>query len=195
MVRAIIVRQGNKYDECYTKALKRQLKEQGIDALVLGDGPDADVKLRHGYEGWWAKLELFSPDLKAYRPFLYLDLDSIVLGAIPDIDSEKFMMCEEWNPTCHKRNVCQSSMMWIPKEVDYIWESIDAQTIKTKGGDQAWLCQFNEEFLTEKYPYLVGSYKFGDMEEPKHNVVTFHGRPKMKDAGGWAEMVWKAYST
>lgn len=194
-MRAVIVRQGNKYGEEYTSLLKRQFAKQGIDAFVLGDGPDADIPLSYGYEGWWAKLELFSPGLKFLRPFWYVDLDSFILGKIPDLVSDEFLICREWHPVCYKTtSECQSSMMYVPRETDHIWNAIDESTTKTKGGDQAWLCQFADGFIQDLYPYLVGSYKFHNKDRPHHHVVTFHGKPKPKDAEGWPREIWKAYS-
>lgn len=197
MVRAVIVRQGDKYPECYTRVLKKQFAEQGIDALVLGDGPDADIELGYPFlEGWWSKLELFSDELKDYRPFLYLDLDSLVLGPILEMPMDKFLMCREWHPQKDRWNgECQSSMMVIPKETSHIWNAITPETLEIRGGDQAWLCQFREGFIQDLYPDLIGSYRFGNKLQRVHNVVTFHGRPKPKDADGWAGEVWKAYNT
>lgn len=195
MVCACLVRQGTKYPPIYTEVLKKQLNAQGMSVIVLGDGDDADIELRHGYEGWWAKLELFSPEMKPFRPLVFIDLDSLVMGPIPDFP-DKFLMCREWIPHCHDNiSPCQSSMMYIPKEVDYIWEAIDANTTKTRGGDQAWLCQFSEGFIQDLYPDLIGSYRMTDKEKPVHKIVTFHGKPKPPDAEGWAKDVWTAYST
>lgn len=195
-MRAVIVRQGDKYTHQYVSALKTQLQEQGCEVCVLGDQEDADIKLSHGYKGWWSKLELFSPELKELRPFLYVDLDSFVLGRIPEEWPDKFMMCREWNPKLHDMNIkAQSSVMWIPKEVDHIWEAIDVNTTNTCGGDQAWLQFFCEAYIPDLYPTLVGSYKFNNKEFPINRIITFHGRPKMKDAEGWPEDIWKQYTT
>ena len=194
-MRAIIIRQGDKYGEEYTRILKSQLKEQGCDVTVFGDQEDADIKLSGQFTGWWSKLELFSPHLEALRPFLYVDLDSFVLGRIPKEWPDKFLMCREWNTRLHDNySKCQSSVMWIPKDVDHIWNAIDVNTTKTIGGDQAWLQFFSEGFIQDLYPSLVGSYKLQNKEYPIHRIITFHGRPKAKDAEGWAEDLWHQYT-
>lgn len=195
-MRAVIVRQGDKYPPEYVDVLKKQLQEQGCEVTVLGDQEDADIKLSHGYTGWWSKLELFSPELKHLRPFLYVDLDSFVLGRIPEEWPDKFMMCREWHPKLHDMGIkVQSSVMWIPKDVDYIWEAIDYRTTTTTGGDQAWLQVFCKDYIQDLYPSLVGSYKFHNLEFPIHRIISFHGRPKPATAEGWPEEIWKRYTT
>lgn len=188
-MRAIIVRQGEKYSEDYTKVLTRQIKEHGGEPIVLGDGEDADIPLSYGYKGWWAKMEIFSDELKHLRPFLYIDLDSFVLGPLPEIP-DKFYMCREWSP--HLTG-CQSSVMIVPKETD-IWDKFihDHEYEKYKG-DQIWLSQYCENIIQEDFPGLAGSYKWENQEQPIHKIVTFHGRPKPHNATGWTKKVWDHY--
>lgn len=58
------------------------------DFLCLTDTPVGhdgvlEVALQHDWPGWWAKLELFRPDIPG--PLLYIDLDCIVTGSLADM--------------------------------------------------------------------------------------------------------------
>ncbi len=183
-MRIFLVRQGKKYSEDYVKLLKSQLI--GHEVLVLGDQQDADIRLSHNLKGWWSKIELFSPELEKYRPFLYIDLDSYVLGPIPEFP-DKFLMCREWWPGSFAK--AQSSVMFIPKHVD-IFKYFKPNDIHTKGGDQVWLQDYAEGFIQDYFPDLVGSYKLSNKEAPVNTIVTFHGRPKPPESEGWAKEIW-----
>lgn len=188
-MRIVLVRQGKKYSEGYVKLLKKQL--EGHEVLVLGDQKDADIRLIHNLRGWFSKIELFSPEMEKYRPFLYIDLDSYVLGEIPEFP-DTFLMCREWWPG----SICkaQSSVMYISTKID-IFKFFKPQDIHTQGGDQRWLQDYAEGYIQDYFPNLVGSYKLHNKEQPINTIVTFHGRPKPPDTEGWAKEVWMKNSS
>lgn len=48
------------------------------------------IPLKHDWSGWWAKLELFRPDMPT--DFLYTDLDNVILGPIDElVESQQFI--------------------------------------------------------------------------------------------------------
>lgn len=60
----------------------------GADFVCLSDVDVPGVKcirLQHDWPGWWAKLEMFRPDIGSN--FLYTDLDNVILGPLDDIFS------------------------------------------------------------------------------------------------------------
>ena len=188
----ILVRQGNKYSNEYVEVLRKQAKEtSGLDTIVLGDQSDADIKLKHNLPGWWSKLELFRPDIP--RPFIFVDLDSFILGDISPMLGET-MVCREWSPHVQGRRNVQSSVISIGEQRDEIWDAFISNPLHwmQAAGDQDFLEKFEWDFIQDKYPNMVGSYKFHDTEEPKHNIVTFHGKPKMADAEGWPRDLWNS---
>src|SRR5665811_2493348 len=72
---------------CYTDAVDKEISVIGLTIRPL---PNKDWK------GWWAKMNLFAPELKELRPFLYLDLDTAVLKSLkslipPDEQKDKFV--------------------------------------------------------------------------------------------------------
>lgn len=68
--------------------MQRQLAQHapGAELVCLSDVDVPGVKcipLVHDWPGWWAKLELFRPDIKG--DFLTTDLDNVFLGPLDDI--------------------------------------------------------------------------------------------------------------
>ena len=185
----IVVRQGDKYGPEYPQILKRMAKEtSNLDTLILGDGEDADIKLIHGWEGWWAKMELYRPDLP--RPFIYVDLDSTINEDISDLLLLKGRwISKEWHPNVKGCGKYQSSCMVIEENPTDIWEIFIENPRKWMGqyyGDQ----KFIERFEWNTFD-VVGSYQFHDKDEPKHWITTFHGKPKPHQIqDGWVKEVW-----
>ena len=61
---------------CYTDTVDKEISVVGLTICPL---PNKEWK------GWWAKMNLFSPELKDLRPFLYIDLDTVVLKSIKSL--------------------------------------------------------------------------------------------------------------
>lgn len=69
------------------------------------------------YRDWWCKMNLYHPDLDSLRPFLYLDLDTAVLGDLkPLMDKildefpDDFIMLEDFNI----KDQPSGGVMWFP---------------------------------------------------------------------------------
>lgn len=191
----VVVRQGDKYGPECVDILRRQAKHFcDMDTLVLGDGEDADIPLLYDFPGWWAKLELFRPDIP--KPFIYIDLDSFILGDITPLLGET-MICREWHPNIKGCGKVQSSLIAINEYREDIWQSfIEAPDMWMNRfrGDQNFLERFEWDFIQDKYPGLVGSYKMHNRDKRITDVVTFHGKPKQWVADGWAKEVWEQWT-
>jgi hypothetical protein len=146
------------------------------------------------WKGWWSKMNLFSPEMEIYRPFLYLDLDTVVVKDISDLfdRSNEIITLEDFNI----RNKSASGMIWIPAKnpiVSGIWESwiksFKKHILKYRG-DQDFIRTFITinnfwQSLTTK----ICSFKMRKgnkgwlMEIPDSiAVVCFHGHPRVREA-------------
>ena len=73
----------------HVQAMQRQVRKwapAGTSFVCLSDVPIPGVEcipLQSDWPGWWAKMELFRPDLKG--DFLYTDLDNTITGPIDDL--------------------------------------------------------------------------------------------------------------
>jgi len=186
----IVVRQGEKYHSGYVERLRKQAWDTSrMETIVLGDGHDADIKLERGYEGWWSKIELLRPDIP--KPFVYIDLDSFILRDISYLSdlSGNWISREWWKGMTG----VQSSVMKIEhsSEMWEEWLSVESTLLGHRNGDQEFFKRFEWNYFQDFLPRAVGSYKVHNREKPVNDIVTFHGKPLMKDAGGWAEELWK----
>lgn len=182
---ACVLRSGG----CYDAVDVAHLCETDSRFVCLTDMsvPCRAVPLRHDWPGWWAKIELFNPDL-IRGDILYFDLDTMFTGPIDD-----FMTMRE--PTIlrdfYRLNGLQSSMMFIPHAAKReIWEAFTTDPIGNMSrhkvdGDQGFL----EEHWIDKairwqdvFPGKIVSYKVHG-KTPDARVVIFHGRPKPRDIG------------
>jgi len=102
---------------------------------------------------WWTKMNLFAPDMEQYRPFLFMDLDTAVVGdlkgVLPPIGYEdKFITLGGFNDNLTQINMyLLSGMMWFPTKNDKIsqvwnkWIQNPNEAIQKnhRGGDQSFI--------------------------------------------------------
>jgi FkbM family methyltransferase len=84
------------------------------------------IPFEHDWPIWWSKMNMFSPAMEKYRPFLYMDLDTLVIDNIdclfPPKDPTQFTTLEN----CYYPNRPGSGLMWIPannEKVSLIWNT------------------------------------------------------------------------
>ena len=107
--------------------------------------------LNKTWNKWWCKMNLFSPEMEKYRPFLFMDLDTAVVkdlqGILPPTGNEdKFITLGGFNKIGYEKYLL-SGMMWFAKDnkkIADVWRAWKANTegIKkrfSKGGDQAFI--------------------------------------------------------
>lgn len=148
------------------------------------------IPMPNKWNGWWAKMNLFSPDLACWRPFLYLDLDTAVINdytsLFPEENEDDFITLRDFY---HLERLA-SGVMWVPQDnakLTVIWNN----WIKTPGRNQV-AYRGDQEFIrgvikhADKYWQDLGnqicSFK------PKQGwltilptdkaVVCFHGQPR-----------------
>lgn len=189
---ACVLKTGGQYDWTWVERLAR-----GVRAYMGGpyrfvcltdDFPHVaegvrTIPLRHGWPGWWSKLELFRPGL-FQGPVLYLDLDSLIVGPLEPLFREEFTMVRDF--AGGNRGWCNSSVMAWHGDVPGPYEAFTAGADIVRGGDQEFIQAHTSPAVFG--PGLVVSYKIDAMDGPPAgaSVVCFHGSPKPAEAGGWA---------
>lgn len=125
--------------------LKKQFKGPGeLEIICLWDKVTQPINLvnvkvlpmKYHWPKWWAKMNIFAPEMEQYRPFLYIDLDTLILNDLSEIlpptpeNINKFITLGEFTdnlalaklPTS---KVIYSGIMWIPAnniKIRTIWE-------------------------------------------------------------------------
>lgn len=159
----------------------------------------------HAWKGWWSKMNLFAPQLQSLRPFLYMDLDTAVIGNVAVLIPESkvlensLIMLEDF----YKPKHLASGVMWIPngRKTDLIWEKwlgYNSTTKKQKyRGDQNFIeAVTSADVFWQRLTNLIVSFK--PLPHPikwryeKPNTATlccFHGNPRIPKAAKSVEWV------
>jgi len=196
----LVLRSGGDFDFNDVELLYHHIKKHNpkAEVICLNDKAPCDykigelkvIKMPYKWKGWWSKLNLFSPEMKKYRPFLYMDLDTIVLGEIPQ-PPDRFIGVKSF---INKRFT--STMMWMPKEcevIDKIWQEQKRQENNNPKQRMDYLIR---EFVKPR-EYLqdyinLTSFKPNKrwlLKKPDASVVCFHGKPRIWEAANSVDWV------
>lgn len=184
----------------HVQALHKQVKKYSpcVDFQCLTDLPKIDGidtrKLRHGWPGWWAKMELFDPELKG--DFLFMDLDTVIHGSLDSFESlSKLTLLRDFYRDGKKlKEGLGSGLMFLPeRDRRAIWDEFMVNprlTIRLNPrGDQHFLEQFwlnKAERFQDVVPGQVVSWKVNcknGIVPPDARVVCFHGKPRPWEVG------------
>lgn len=144
---ATVLRSGGEYKPEHVERLAAQVCKWAPEAefICLSDlDVGGRIPLKHGWPGWWSKLELMRSDVVG-DGLLYFDLDTTIRGSLDDIlavGSHTILSDFYWP---HK---IQSSMMFItPEAAASAWEAFVADperhmrecVTRERWGDQGFL--------------------------------------------------------
>jgi len=171
------------------------------------------IPLRHGWPGWWSKMEVFALD--GWVLFLDLDvavvgsLDALINGLSEPFDGRSFQTDGTLVATRDfmRRGQYNTSVMLIEGRRD-LYEAFVGRAeacMKKWRGDQEMLSEIAPEAHVWTGGQVVSYRKHcrARLHIPGHpppsirpppiaSVVCFHGLPKMPDAGGWPQEYWAA---
>lgn len=181
---------------CFTNTVDKETRLNGLILLPF-ENPD--------WKGWWCKMNMFSPEMEKYRPFLYMDLDTAIVGnlqgILPPEGYENKFICLGGFYQPDTTNGLQSGLMWFPEKDEAIkkvweaWKSHPIATIRTfqnRGGDQAFIRSVlgKSDIFWQAITDKITSFKIGVKghriltELPQHiSIVCFHGQPRIPLAG------------
>lgn len=204
-----VLRTGGDFDEGYVEKLFNMVSRNcshDYEFVCLTNSTkklccDRQVKLKHKWEGFWSKVELFRSDI--FDPndqIIYFDLDTVILGSIDNmIGRTKFRMLQSFRQPLR---FASGIMSWRGD-----WSDICEQFLKDPEGYMAKYKGDQEYIQAELFnsysrePGLINerisivSYKkhcTPEMGAPKGtDVICFHGDPRphvIKQK--WMDKVW-----
>ncbi len=154
------------------------------------------------WKGWWAKMNIFSPEFEKFRPFLYLDLDTAIVGNLDDFFRDKYK--DKFITLCdfYRRKKLASGVMWIPKnnkKVKFIWDNWRygyGRAMLVYKGDQNYIesivyADLFWQNITKKIITFkpINKREFWVEEIPENvSIVCFHGKPRIPQAA--KEIKW-----
>ena len=140
--------------------------------------------------GTWSRIQLYSPEMEKYRPFLYIDLDTAVIRSLENIftlvvNQKQFITLEDFWDT----GQLATGLVWVPadsKKVDAIWKHrhtmgsgkrMDRLLRKIVKADGYWqhLTKTIHDFKPKNKVLL-------DRLPENANLVCFHGKPRIFEA-------------
>lgn len=195
-----VLRSGGIYDQHWVRALRRGVHEwlPGARVVCMADTrvPCEQVPLRHNWPGWWAKMELFRPDVFD-GPVLFFDLDTLFVGGLSEIAAYRGPFALNRNfyaPADPSTNV----MAWTPgPHTVALYELFaadpEAMMATNRGVDMFMRDHASAEALHELFPGQIVSYKVDAQKgaPPGARVICGHGDPRFNSRrAGWAHAHW-----
>jgi uncharacterized Rossmann fold enzyme len=155
--------------------------------------------------GWWAKVQLFSPQMpwEDGERVVYFDLDVAITGRLEDLVERKGII-RDW----HWPMFNSSVMCWDAGEHRQIWNGFTRDLIdkpapaeiakllpsgEVNAGDQHWITQCAPDWPTFPTDWTA-SYRYCQGWPPSGcKVVVFHGKAAKPHeiTDGWVPNVWK----
>lgn len=146
------------------------------------------IPLGNDYPGTWSRIQLYSPEMEQYKPFLYIDLDTVVVQSIENIfdlvkDESKFITLEDF----WQRGQLATGLVWFPKNCEKtqkVWNSwkgpvgnrMDYFLRKVVTPDTYW-----QRLTTTIVDFKEKGGKLLSEISPKIDLVCFHGKPRIFD--------------
>ena len=144
------------------------------------------IPLRTDQPGTWSRIQLYSPEMNIYRPFLYVDLDTAIIGSLENIftlikDETQFITLEDF----WQKGRIATGVVWFPansEKVNKIWKEfqgakgsrMDSYLRKVVQPDIYW-----QQLTTTIYDFKPKTGKLLTQVPTDANLVCFHGRPRI----------------
>lgn len=145
-------------------------------------------KLKRNWPGWWSKLELFDPELPG--DFLFVDLDTVLLGPIDDILAvKKLTLLRDFYRDGKKlKEGLGGGLLYLPhKARQPVWDDFTSNpTLSMRMHPRGDQFLFEQHYLNnaarwqDEVPRQVVSWKVHCSKgvPPEARVICFHGQPR-----------------
>lgn len=185
--RVCVLRSGKEYQAKHVQWLARQIP--GL--ICLSDVPIEGVEtipLQHDWPGWFAKFELFRPDIEG--GILYFDIDTVITGDLERLEvGQTTMLSDFYHPQRPASGLMYIAQADKAKVWEY-WNRDPAEHMRRAITTQCWGDQgILREVLTDDVPRwpdgVAVSYKVHCKNgvPPGASAVCFHGKPRPWQAG------------
>jgi hypothetical protein len=179
VINLCVLRSGGDFLPEHVQRLARQVP----DLVCLSDCHVEGVPtihLQHDWPGWWAKMEIFRPDIRG--DVFFLDLDTLVLKlpSMPNVDT----VLTDFGDS----RVIGSGLMYLTEETRaIIWQAFMKDPAKAMrshdkwpAGDQGFILPYLRSAKRWQSCAKVYSYKVhckrGIPEDAE--IICFHGKPR-----------------
>lgn len=150
--------------------------------------------LNNNWPRWWSRMTLYSPEMEQYRPFLYVDLDTVVvqdIGNIFDLVYKNYLEnCFITLEDFYQKGKLATGLAWIPaksKKITDIWNAwlkvgpgssrMDYFLRSVVQQDKYW-----QEITNTIYNSKPKESGFLSTVPANADLVCFHGHPRIFEA-------------
>lgn len=181
-----VLKTGGDFTPDHVRLLATQIDNLVCLSDVLVEGVPT-ILLNHDWPAWWAKMEMFRPDI--HGDIFFIDLDTVITGDISDlINIGKTTMLKDFY-----HNRLASGLMYITesdrRKVWDAWYYEPEYHMARCGryGDQMIIGEILHDAATwqNELPNRVISYKADYLKDKskleKAAIVCFHGKPRPWD--------------
>lgn len=146
------------------------------------------IPLTNTYPRWWSRMMLYSPEMEQYRPFLYIDLDTVVVKSLENIfklvkEPDKFIPLEDF----YQHGQLATGLAWIPansEKIKGIWKAWQREGVGAGRMDKFLRTAIKPDMFWQQLTNTIYDFKPRPMgilrELPEDaNVVCFHGQPRI----------------
>ena len=182
MIRIIVAKWGEKYNDTYINNLKHM-----IDTYSGINYDKFEVFTKNNYGNMYNKLEIF--DTYKDDENIYFDLDTVIYKKVPNLIRKNFTLLDDtwWREPAH--TPLNSSIVSWTGDVSYIWDKFkkdDLNYIKTytKGSDEWYYKNINYETYDKVCP-SIKDYLY--QKPPQFSVCTLGQMHHLQEKGwsGW----------
>ena len=147
------------------------------------------VPLTNDLPGTWARMQLYSPEMEQYRPFLYIDLDTAVISSLENLfdiikDESQFIALEDfWD-----KNKLATGLVWFPANSEMIrraWKHFTGARGKRMDVYLRTVikqCTFWQSLTNTIVDFKPKNKQHLQKLPENCDIVCFHGKPRIHDA-------------
>jgi hypothetical protein len=157
------------------------------------------VPLTNNYPGTWSRMQLYSPEMEIYRPFLYVDLDTAIINSLENIfdlikDPTQLIVLEDF----WQKNQIATGLVWFPSSSYKIKEVWDAWQESSKAFgfrmDTFLRTRLGKTIFWQQLTNTIHDFKprpsrFLTQLPDEVDLVCFHGKPRIFEASETIEWV------
>ena len=218
MINIVCLKWGDKYGPEYVNrlfyAIERHVTREHRFWCVTEDDAGIDWRIRrsplkidHGLETWWNKIQLFSNNLliPAGEQIFYIDLDTLIVANIDDLLTDRIpeivVLRDFYHGIAKTAGLVGSGLMsWRHGQYQHIWDQFikDPQAAIMScrpHGDQRWIenCLESWYYWQDLFPNRVASFKVHcrDGIPPNAGVICYHGRPSIPESITYRGKIWQ----
>jgi hypothetical protein len=149
------------------------------------------VPLKNTWRGTWSRMELYSPEMEQYRPFLYIDLDTAIIQSVERIFAlvktpSLFIALEDlW----HKTGQIATPLVWFPansRKIEEVWTAWNKSDKEHLGFRMDHFLQkvitpdlFWQQLTTTLYDFKPKNDPILRQVPSDATMVLFHGSPRI----------------